>query len=278
MKNLKIMTDMNKQNISIDPQVKSEIQSELSRIAEENNIRILYACESGSRGWGFASPDSDYDVRFIFLHPTSWYLSVLPQDDGMDLFIDKELDINGWDIRKVLRLLIKSNATPFEWLQSPIVYQTNEDFKASLWSLAQHFFQPRSTIHHYLGLAKNAFRKGLVNDSEINIKKYFYVLRPLLAAMWIADRKTAPPMTFSDLVTVLEPYPDIEKIITDLWEQKLQLKESDNIKLLPELNDFVQKQIVNCYSIADRTDDVAIKADMLDAFFRSIVKTYNGDF
>ncbi len=99
---------MNRPITPIDPAVKSLIQSELSRIAEENNIRILYACESGSRGWGFASPDSDYDVRFIFLHPTDWYLSVLPQDDGMDLFIDKELDINGWDIRKVLRLLIKS--------------------------------------------------------------------------------------------------------------------------------------------------------------------------
>ncbi len=150
---------MNNQNVLINPRIKAEIQSEISRIAEENNIRILFACESGSRGWGFASPDSDYDVRFIFLHPTSWYLSVLPQDDGMDFFVDKELDINGWDIRKVLRLLIKSNATTFEWLQSPIVYQTNEDFKASLWSLAQHFFQPKATIHHYLGLVKNALKK-----------------------------------------------------------------------------------------------------------------------
>jgi uncharacterized protein len=269
---------MNREKISIDPQIKAEIQGELSRIAEENNIRILYACESGSRGWGFASPDSDYDVRFIFLHPTSWYLSVMPQDDGMDLFVDKELDINGWDLRKVLRLLIKYNATPFEWLQSPIVYQTDEDFKASLWTLAQHFFQPRSTIHHYLGLAKNSFRKGLINETEINVKKYFYVLRPLLAAMWIADNKTAAPMTFSELVSVLEPHQQINSIVMDLWDQKLNLKEAESIKMVPELNDFVQKQIVRCFGVADNTDETAIRTDMLDAFFRMAIKTYNGDY
>jgi len=269
---------MQKEIFNINPLVKAEIQGELSRIAEENNIRILYACESGSRGWGFASPDSDYDVRFIFLHPTSWYLSVLPQDDGMDLFVDKELDINGWDIRKVLRLLIKSNATPFEWLQSPIVYQTDEDFKAALWSLSQHFFQARSSIHHYLGLAKNSFRKGLVNETEINVKKYFYVLRPLLAAMWIAEHKTAAPMTFADLVPVLSTVPHIESIVMDLWEQKLQLNEKDNIRLIPELNDFVQQQIVKCYTVADNTEETAIKTDMLDAFFRMVIQTYNGDY
>jgi predicted nucleotidyltransferase len=269
---------MNKEIYTIDSTVRAEIQSELLRIAEDNNIRILYACESGSRGWGFSSPDSDYDVRFIFLHPTSWYLSVLPQDDGMDLFIDKELDINGWDIRKVLRLLIKSNATPFEWLQSPIVYQTDEDFKAALWSLSQHFFQARSSIHHYLGLSKNSFRKGVVNESEINIKKYFYVLRPLLAAMWIAEHKTAAPMTFADLMPALNPYPKIEEIVMDLWEQKLQLNEKDNIRMIPELNEFVHKEIVKCYSIADKIEETAVRTDMLDAFFRMVIQTYNGDY
>ncbi len=269
---------MNRPITPIDPAVKSLIQTELNRIAEENNIRILYACESGSRGWGFASPDSDYDVRFIFLHPTNWYLSVLPQDDGMDLFIDKELDINGWDIRKVLRLLIKSNATPFEWLQSPIVYQTDVDFKASLWALAQHFFQPRSTMHHYLGLAKNSYRKGLVNEMEVNVKKYFYVLRPLLAAMWVADKKTAPPMTFMELVAVLQPYPAIYNIIMELWDIKMALKEGDTIKLIPELSEFVEKQFVRCYTIADATEEIATKTDMLDAFFRMVIKSYNGEY
>jgi predicted nucleotidyltransferase len=269
---------MKKPITPIDPKIRAQIQGELSRIAEENNIRILYACESGSRGWGFASPDSDYDVRFIFLHPTDWYLSVMPQDDGMDLFIDKELDINGWDIRKVLRLLIKSNATPFEWLQSPIVYQTDEDFKASLWGLSQHFFQPRATMHHYLGLAKNSFRKGLVNETEVNAKKYFYVLRPLLAAMWIADKKTAPPMTFAELVPMLEAHPNIYNMVMELWDKKMELKESDTIPLIPELSDFVNNQIVRCFSIADMTEPNAMKPDMLDAFFRTVVKTYNGDY
>jgi hypothetical protein len=268
-----------KNNIyDINPQVSSEIQGELLRIAEDNNIRILYACESGSRGWGFSSPDSDYDVRFIYLHPTSWYLSILPQDDGMDLFIDKELDINGWDIRKVLRLLIKSNVTPFEWLQSPIVYQADEDFKAALWSLSQHFFQARPSIQQYLGLASNSMRKGLLNDTEINIKKYFHVLRPLLAAIWIAEHKTAAPMTFSDLVPALQSFPHIEGIVMELWEQKLQLNEKDTIKQIPELNDFIQREINKCHSLAENIEETAVRTDMLDAFFRMVIQTYNGDY
>jgi predicted nucleotidyltransferase len=110
------------------------------------------------------------------------------------------------------------------------------------------------------------------------VKKYFYVLRPLLAAMWIAEHKTAAPMTFADLVPVLSSVPHIESIVMDLWEQKLQLNEKDNIRLIPELNDFVQQQIVKCYTVADNTEETAIKTDMLDAFFRMVIQTYNGDY
>jgi predicted nucleotidyltransferase len=268
---------MNKEIYNINPAVRTEIQGELLRIAEDNNIRILYACESGSRAWGFASPESDYDIRFIFLHPTSWYLSVLPQDDGMDLFIDKELDINGWDIRKVLRLMMKSNITAFEWLQSPIVYQTDEDFKAALWSLSQHFFQSRSSMLQYLSLAGNSFRR-INEDSEINIHKYLYVLRPLLAAMWIAEHKTAAPMTFADLLAVLVPYPKIETLVLDLWQQKLTMDEHKSMAVIPELNEFIQHQMNNCRSFAEALEESAVRTDMLDAFFRMVIQTYNGDY
>jgi len=262
---------------NINPTVRTEIQSELLRIAEDNNIRILYACESGSRAWGFASPESDYDIRFIFLHPTSWYLSVLPQDDGMDLFIDKDLDINGWDIRKVLRLMMKSNITAFEWLQSPIIYQTDEDFKAALWSLSKHFFQARSSMLQYLALAGNSFRR--VNESnEIDIEKYFYALRPLLAAMWISEKSLAAPMTFSELLPTLKAHPKIEEIVYELWEQTQKSKGDEKIKPIFELNDFIQKQILHYEGIALQMEESAVRTDMLDAFFRMVIQTYNGDY
>jgi hypothetical protein len=268
---------MNKEIYNINASVRTEIQGELLRIAEDNNIRILYACESGSRAWGFASPESDYDIRFIFLHPTSWYLSVLPQDDGMDLFIDKELDINGWDIRKVLRLMMKSNITAFEWLQSPIVYQTDEDFKAAIWSLSQHFFQARSSILQYLSLAGNSFRR-ISEESEINVQKYLYVMRPLLAAMWIAQHKSAAPMTFAELLPLLKPFSNIEAIVLELWEKALLSNEKDIIKPIQELDDFIQKEIVKCNNIAEGMKESAVRTDMLDAFFRMVIQTYNGDY
>jgi len=268
---------MNKEIYNINSSVRTEIQGELLRIAEDNNIRILYACESGSRAWGFASPESDYDIRFIFLHPTSWYLSVLPQDDGMDLFIDKELDINGWDIRKVLRLMMKSNITAFEWLQSPIVYQTDEDFKAAIWSLSQHFFQARSSIQQYLSLAENSFRR-ISEESEINIQKYLYVMRPLLAAMWIAQYKSAAPMTFAELLPLLKPFSNIETIVLELWEKALMPNKKNIIKPIQELNDFIQKEINKCNNIADGMEESAVRTDMLDAFFRMVIQTYNGDY
>ncbi len=268
---------MNKEIYNINASVRTEIQGELLRIAEDNNIRILYACESGSRAWGFASPESDYDIRFIFLYPTSWYLSVLPQDDGMDLFIDKELDINGWDIRKVLRLIMKSNITALEWLQSPIVYQTDEDFKAAIWSLSQHFFQARSSILQYLSLAGNSFRR-ISEESEINVQKYLYVIRPLLAAMWISQHKSSAPMTFAELLPLLKPFSNIEAIVIELWEKALLPNEKDSIKPIQELNDFIHKEIVKCNSIAYGMEESAVRADMLDAFFRMVIQTYNGDY
>jgi predicted nucleotidyltransferase len=261
-------------DLSIAPEMKQQIEEELNRISKEQNINILYACESGSRAWGFASPDSDYDVRIIYIHNLKHYLSILPKKDNLDYFLENDLDVNGWDLKKFLHLLLKSNATPFEWLQSPIVYSVDPDFKAAVWNLAQQYFQPRATMHHYLGLAQNAFRKGIVTEFEINIKKYFYVLRPLFAAMWIADRKTIAPMNFAELFPVLDPHPKIKEMVLELWQQKLNASEGDTVKLLPEIVDFIEQQAERCFEIADATEKTEHDVGALDAFFRSVLKRY----
>lgn len=262
--------------LTVNVNTRKKIDHTLAQIASDHNITILFALESGSRGWGFASPDSDYDIRFIYAHSTEWYLSVLQQPEDIDLFLDNgNLDLNAWDIRKVLRLLLKSNATPFEWIQSPIVYHQHPKFKEMFWALAQQHFQAKASMLHYLGLAQNSFRKGLVSDYEINLKKYFYVLRPLFAAMWIADKGTIPPMTFSDLQAVLATYPNIKLLVDDLWSKKLQASEEDNTRLLPELVNFIEDQLIRCYTIADALPAKKYGPEKVNAFFQKVLSNLN---
>ena len=125
----------------------------LANIESERKVRVLYACESGSRAWGFASRDSDYDVRFVYVHVRDWYVSVDDRRDVIELPLADDLDISGWELRKALRLLKKSNPPLLEWLKSPIVYQSDPDFMAEFGELAAKFYSPRRCFAHYLHLS-----------------------------------------------------------------------------------------------------------------------------
>src|SRR5688572_12611281 len=164
--------------------MKEIIFEKLKSIEHQFDVKILYACESGSRAWGFASPDSDYDVRFIYVHKMDYYLSIDEQRDVIELPINDVLDINGWELRKALRLFRKSNAPLYEWLQSPIVYAADPGFVDGLKSLMSGIFSARAGMHHYLSMAKSVFDSELSGEM-VKLKKYFYALRPILAAMWI---------------------------------------------------------------------------------------------
>lgn len=162
----------------IDPGIRAEIDARLAGIEAEFGVRVLYACESGSRGWGFASPDSDYDVRFIYVHPMSWYLKVSAQRDVIEVPISDELDINGWELRKALGLLKKGNATLIEWLDSPVVYRADGDFLQAIRVAARQTHQAERSFHHYVHMARKNYREYLRGDT-VRLKKYLYVLRPL---------------------------------------------------------------------------------------------------
>lgn len=206
--------------------MKDLILKRLKELETIHNITILYACESGSRAWGFASPNSDWDVRFIYVHSQDWYLSIDESKDMLDFAIDEhELDLTGWELRKTLRLFRGSNASPFEWLQSPIVYLDPYNFRSELWQLTNTYFKPRSMAFHYLGLAKNSSKKGLV-DGLMDIKKYFYVLRPLLAAYWICHKKTVPPMEFVPLLEQLKSEEALYAAIQTLVRKKVAALET----------------------------------------------------
>ena len=152
--------------------MKAKILDILSDLESQKNVKVLYAAESGSRAWGFPSPDSDFDCRFIFVKPMDGYLSIVESDGQIGYPVDDVLDISGWDLQKTLRLVCKCNASPFEWLQSPIVYREEAGFRDQLWTLCQEFFNPKALIFHYLGIAKGALSKTN-QEGNLTVKKFF---------------------------------------------------------------------------------------------------------
>lgn len=223
--------------------VKEIITEKLIAIERDFNVRILYACESGSRAWGFASPDSDYDVRFIYVHTVTDYLSIDEHRDVIELPVDKVLDISGWELRKALRLFNKSNAPLFEWLQSPIVYSADAKFLSELKSIMNGHFSPRASMHHYLSMATGVFERDLTSD-RVNVKRYFYALRPVLAAKWIADRNTVPPMELVALRVLLPRR--IDMLVDELLALKVTVDESFMMERHGELNAFIEECIRYC--------------------------------
>src|SRR5690349_15035597 len=179
--------------------MKERVLAELRRIEQEQAVRVLLAVESGSRAWGFASPDSDYDVRFIYAHPRDWYVAVVEQRDVIEEMLPGDLDVSGWDLRKTLRLFSKCNLALNEWLGSPIVYSEVSEFRQQMAQLMPQFFNPITGIHHYRSMAVRTFTEHYA-EGRIGIKKLFYVLRPLLACRWIERHSSQPPTEFAKLL------------------------------------------------------------------------------
>lgn len=250
-----------------------KILAHLNSIAAERKVRLLYACETGSRGWGFASPDSDWDVRFIFAHPQDAYLSVNEPQDTITRMLDDEgdvLDFNGWDVRKTLHHLRKSNATPFEWLQSPIIYFETPGFRDELWAISHQYFAPRASVHHYLGICHNAIKTGITGNN-IKIKKYFYILRPLLAAMWAADKHTVPPMEFEKLLPQIENRAALMAAIRQLLSEKEIAAEGHLIPLVPVIQEFITTEMDRCRAVASEMEGLQPDVEPLNLFFRKML-------
>jgi uncharacterized protein len=248
------------------------ITQRLLTIAQEQHLKILFACESGSRGWEFPSPDSDYDVRFIYVRPYKFYLSVMDRDYDVQFPIEGDLDMYGWDIRKVLQLIRKSNTTPFEWLQSPIVYIEQPGFRESLWDLCRHYFSQRANIHHYLGIAKGAM-DTLENGDQIKIKKLFYVLRPLLAAKWCLEKNSIAPMTIDPLMTLLPA--DLLQTARKLITLKATAEESFVIKIDQRLLTYIQTEYMRINEASVNLQRDHFEPGALDDFFAKTITRYD---
>lgn len=217
------------------------IKAKLREIEAKEDIKILHCVESGSRAWGFASPDSDYDVRFIYVRPKEFYLRLDKTRDVIEWQLDDTLDINGWDISKALSLLYKSNPTLFEWNSSPIVYKTTQEWE-SVAAIINKYFVAKSGLYHYLSTAKSNYREYLRGET-VRLKKYFYVLRPLLACKWILAEGTPPPMLFSVL---MDKYLDdsIRADILELLDLKMHKPEVTEGKRFEKINEYLDRSIL----------------------------------
>lgn len=222
------------------------IVSKLHEMEEQKNMRILLTVESGSRAWGFASPDSDYDVRFIYIRPKEDYLKLESFRDVIELPINDLLDINGWDLQKALRLLYKSNPTLFEWFSSPIVYMETE-FADKFRQIMKEYFSTKRSLYHYISMAEGNYR-GYLKGDMVRAKKYFYVLRPVLACRWILEKGTPPPMLFSELMKAELPEELTEEVVT-LLNLKMNLPEIKEIPRIDKVNAYLDESIVEIKTI-----------------------------
>ena len=222
---------------------RAEIDRRLDSIERERNVKVIFACESGSRAWGFASVDSDYDVRFVYVSRPSWYVAVDLEEkaDTIETPIEGDWDINGWDLRKALRLFRRSNPPLLEWLQSPIVYRESSTAAARMRQLLPSCYSPVASMYHYLHMAQKNYREYLTHE-EVWTKKYFYVLRPLLGCRWIEGDRGAVPMEFERLVEASDLPPEVSSVIGQLLEEKRAGAELKRGPRVPALNDFIEAE------------------------------------
>jgi predicted nucleotidyltransferase len=246
------------------------VRNELTRLESEHNVRVLFACESGSRAWGFASRDSDYDVRFLYVHRRDWYLSVEDRRDVIEQPIANDLDVSGWELRKALRLLRKSNPPLLEWLKSPVVYAKDEVFFAEFSALAEQFYSPRRCFAHYLHMAYGNWRDYLRGREEVSLKKYLYVFRPLLACRWIERHLGQVPMLFAELVESLLDKGDVRAALDELVARKQKGEELAVAPPIEVLSRFIEAELPRLKALSE-PDDAAGDVEELNGFFRHYV-------
>lgn len=253
--------------------VQKSIRQELDKLERDEQIRILYACESGSRAWGFPSQDSDYDVRFVYIREPDWYLSIFDKRDVIERPISDQLDISGWDLRKALNLYRKSNPPLLEWLQSPIRYAEKYSVTEQLREISPLTFSPKSCMYHYLNMARGNYRMYLQGE-RVRIKKYFYVLRPVLACEWIEQYGEMPPMEFDVLVDRLIPKgSELSRVVQELLVRKKSGEELDYEPRLGPINDYLEERLQELERVVGSQPPAGVKLDdRLDGMFRSALQ------
>ncbi|MDV5227060.1 nucleotidyltransferase domain-containing protein [Providencia rettgeri] len=260
---------MESQCVMVSSQMQKRIREALVKIEIEHQVKVLFACESGSRGWGFSSRDSDYDVRFIYVHSLDWYLTLDSKRDVIEKPIDNELDIAGWELSKALRLMRNSNPALIEWLHSPIVYRKDELFFEQLEQLASKFYSSLKARYHYLSIAKRNLHTDFKNE-QVKLKKYFYILRAILALRWIEQSNDMPPMAFSQLVAATVTDHTVLAEIDELLVIKQNANESQYGSRRPAIDRLINETIASAETL-NLPEPYCRDSRLLDEFLKSTI-------
>lgn len=257
----------------INTEVKIEIFSRLKSAEIEHDVKIILAVESGSRACGFESPNSDYDARFIYVNKPDWYLSVGLEEkrDVIEYPIVNDLDINGWDLRKALRLYWKSNPALMELIQSPIIYSEYTSFKSSVLNIVPDVYSIESGIYHYRSMAKNNYQ-GYLKDELVLIKKYFYVLRPLLSVRWLEIYNQPAPIEFRKLLHLIDGEKNLLKAIENLLTQKRSGFELGLSPQIPEIHNFIESELARIKIISPQRIERKNAEPALSEIFRQVLR------
>lgn len=256
----------------VSPEMRAAITRRLTEVEKRHGVRVLYAVESGSRAWGFPSPDSDYDVRFLYAHPRDWYLTVEEARDVIEEGVDDmDFDVAGWDLRKTLRLFLKANPALWEWLVSPITYRDDGGVAQRLRGIAAQGYSLKALAHHYLHIAQEKERRQIAAKQTVKAKKYVYALRPLLALDWLREQGSLPPMALPQIMAGVTLPEAVRRAIVTLVEHKAVTPEGAPIDRVPLLDEWMEEAYERGLDYADRAPVRRTDKRELDEFFREIV-------
>lgn len=251
----------------------------LKRIELDYEVKILFACDAGSRALGFADQESDYDIRYIYVHKLEWYLSIdqkkdvleVPKHDALSIEVHPQLDMSGWELTKTLRLYRKSNPSLIEWFQSKEIYLQEYSTIDRMKAILGEIFSAKPFIIHHINIVKRNYDVGL-GKKQGYIKLYLYILRSILAGKWVETHFSVPPVEFQELLQILPPGPVKEaslKILSAKQANESIYKEKD----LTIIDEFIIKEIERLESytkklVKSKTDPT----DILNQIFRDTLK------
>jgi predicted nucleotidyltransferase len=250
----------------------ARVDEDLARCEASEDVAACLAVESGSRAWGFPSVDSDYDVRFLYVRRPEWYLTIDLEErrDVIERPLADRIDLSGWDLRKALRLFRKSNPPLMEWLQCPLVYRERFSAAARLRELLPLFYSPRAAYFHYLHMAQGNFREYLRGDF-VWVKKYLYVLRPLMAVLWIERGLGPVPIEFSKLVAATVVDSRVREAINRLVVEKAAGAELDRGPRIESISEFIESEMERCEAAAGGAETSASSLEALNDLFREVL-------
>ncbi len=257
---------------TIPVKVEKEIQHRIDATEKEHGVKVLYAVESGSRAWGFASPNSDFDVRFIYAHPKDWYVAVDLEEkrDVIEYPIIDEIDISGWDVRKALRLFKKSNPSFVEWLHSSIIYRDDGVFAHTARGMLSSSYSVEKGIYLYRSMAKTNYR-GYLRKPMVPLKKYFYVLRPLLSILWMEKEGTPAPIEFDKLRAQVDTGSELDCAITELIARKKLALEKEIAPAVSVINEFIVSELDRLEDYSGTELGKSFDYDALNELFHSVI-------